>query len=519
VSEAEAPIDSQDPADAPWERLPNAAVAAMYIAGAQKAVRENLFVFIGGGTGALVSDAFGLREIALIGGTLLLIGLLATLIYHRRFRFQIADEAIRVRQGLFEIKELKVRFERVQNVAFSQPLYLKPMGLTRVNLETPGASQTEVELPGIPTEEALALRERVAGAHRAAPAAEGAASGESAEPDSAEDVPVFAPGFGDLFRYGMTSNQAWIVFGVVGGPLIERIADRIEGAVDRLQEAGVLATGSMENAALFGALVIFGLVIGLIIAGLVISGLIAVVRFHGYRLTGDAERLRATYGLLDKREKSLKRTKVHSLELVQTALGRMLGRWHAVGHQAALDAMNPMNQDKRFLVPGIANERLNEVASELAGREWSEPEFQGIHSRFRRLLWQRVVAMPLTIVLIVHFAFDAGPGWSPIVVAAVGLLVAVLIHFRWKRWGVHIGVEGLQVRQGLIGTKIILFEDARCQQVRVTQSPYQRRHGLASLVLRLPHGETTVPYLPEPLAAELANRLLYRIETSTAHAL
>ena len=506
-----------------WERLPTAAVIAMYISGAQKAVRENLFVFIGGGTGALVSDALGLRELALIAGGLLLIGLLVTLVYHRRFRFLIADDAIRVRKGLFEIKELKVRFERVQNVAFSQPLYLKPLGLTRVNLETPGAAQTEVELPGIPNDEALALRDRVAGAHRgdivSGPVSGSNVDHAAAAPSSDARSAIFAPGFGDLFRYGMTSSQLWIVLGVVGGPLAERVGDRVEESVAWLESSGVIGVGDMSSAPWIAVGLVLGLIVVFIALGLIVSGLIAWVRFHGYRLTGDAERLQAVYGLLDKREKSLKRSKLHSLELVQTAFGRLLGRWHAVGHQAALDAMNPMNQDKRFLVPGIPSARLEGVASELAGRGWAPPAFRGIDPRFRRILWQRVVLLPALVLLTVDLALIDGRHWTSLSLAAVALLLAVLIHFRWKRWGVYIGEHGLQVREGLVGTKIILFEDARCQQVKVTQSPYQRRHGLATLVIRLPHGEKTVPYLPEPLAAELANRLLYRIETSTAHAL
>jgi len=506
-------------AGADWERLPTAAVIAMYISGAQKAVRENLFLFIGGGTGALWTDALGLRELALIALGLLLIGLLGTLIYHRRFRFLIDEEAIRVRKGLFEIKELKVRFERVQNVAFSQPLYLKPLGLTRVNLETPGASQTEVELPGVRNDEALALRDRVAGAHRQGPAADAPAAAGEGDPSATGAPAIFAPGFGDLFRYGMTSSQLWIILGVVGGPLAERVGDRVEDSVEWLEASGLVGVGDLSSAPWLAAGLVLGLVVLFIALGLVVSGLIAWVRFHGYRLTGDDDRLQAVYGLLDKREKSLKRAKLHSLEVVQTAFGRLLRRWHAVGHQAALDAMNPMNQDKRFLVPGIPGGRLERVTSELAGRAWSPPAFQGIHPRFRRILWQRVVLLPLLVALTAHSVLDSGPWWSPFAALAVAGFAALLIHFRWKRWGVHIGDNGLQIREGLVGTTIILFEDARCQQVKVTRSPYQRRHGLATLVIRLPHGEKTVPYLPEPLAAELANRLLYRIETSTAHAL
>ncbi len=514
-----------------WHRLPKSAVAALYISGAQKAVRENLFIFFGAGTGAFLSDSFGLREVGLIAGGLLLLGLLVTLVYHRRFRFQLLDDAIRVRKGLFEQKELKVRFERVQNVAFSQPLYLKPLGLTRLKLETPGAAETEVELPGIPTAEAHALRDRIGGARARATSGAGtldpsgasdaaSASGsatEAASRASAADA-KFEPSFGDLFRYGMTSNQIWIVLGVLGGPLAERIGGRVDDAVDWAEQAGVVDVDALSSAPLLAAAAVLILILLFIGLGLVVSGLIAVVRFHGYRLTGDAERLHAEYGLLDRRETSLKRTKLHSLELVQTAFGRLLRRWHAVGHQAALDAMNPINQDKRFLVPGISPDRLPAVASEIAARAWRKPEFEPIDRRFRRVYWTRLVPIPLAMAALNHY-FGAGWSWLPEALIAVAVLMAFLIHLRWKRWGVHIGEDGLQVREGLVGTKIILFEDARCQQVKVTTSPYQRRHGLASLVVRLPHGERTVPYLPEALAAELANRMMYRIETSTQHAL
>jgi len=504
---------------ADWESLPTAAVVALYVSGAQKAVRENLFIFVGGGTGALVSDAFGLRELGLIAGALLLAGLLATLIYHRRFRFLVDEDSIRVRKGLFEIKELKVRFERVQNVAFSQPLYLKPLGLTRVNLETPGASQTEVELPGIPNQEALALRERVAGVHRPGPLPAGGAAQAGSE-DMVDGPPVvFAPGFGDLFRYGTTSSQLWIVLGLLGGPLAERFADRVEDWVAWLETSALVGVGDLSSAPLIAAVILFGAITLFVVLGLVVSGLIAVIRFHGYRLTGDEERLQAVYGLLDKREKSLKRAKLHSLEVVQTAFGRLLGRWHAVGHQAAQGAMNPINQDKRFLVPGIPNDRLAEVASELLGHAWSPPAFRRIDSRFRRMLWARVVLLPLVLLLALDLLLIDGRHWTSIALIVTAVMLVVLIHLRWKRWGVYVGDDGLQVREGLIGTTIVLFEDARCQQVRVKTSPYQRRHALASLVIRLPHGEKTVPYLPESLAAELANRLLHRIEVSTVHAL
>lgn len=510
---------ASEPLSDQWRRLPNAAVAALYMNGVQKAVRENLFLFFGAGTGAVLSDSFGLREAGLVAGGLLLLGLLVTLIYHRRFWFMVHDDSVRVRKGLFEQKELNVRFERIQNVAFSQPLYLKPLGLTRVNLETPGAAQTEVELPGIPLLDALALRQRIAGARCDGDAAQLAENSGAETDNEAAAGSVFAPGFGDLFRYGMTSNQLWIVLGVIGGPLADRIADQVGDAVDWLKAAGLVDAGELARAPLLAGLAVVGAILLFIGLGLALSGLIAVVRFHGYRLSGDDSRLRAEYGLLDRREKALKRVKLHSLEIVQTAIGRLLRRWHVVGHQAGLDAMNPVNQDKRFLVPGIPRSLLDTVIDELCGRRWPEPQFEGIDRRFRTVLWQRVVALPLALLLLGHLLSPQQAGWVPLGLVAIALVAAVLIHLRWKRWGIAVGDGVVRVRQGLIGSRVVMFEDARCQQVTINRSLYQRRHGLATLVIRLPHGETTVPYLAESLAADLANRLLYRIETSRSHSL
>jgi putative membrane protein len=48
-------------------------------------------------------------------------------------------------------------------------------------------------------------------------------------------------------------------------------------------------------------------------------------------------------------------------------------------------------------------------------------------------------------------------------------------------------------------------------------SPYQRRHGLATVVLVLPQGEIKVPFLPREHADELANRALFAAETALVH--
>lgn len=505
-----------------WLALPISAVAALYVAGIQKFVRENLVVFFGAGTGFALSDSLGWREFGLIAAFVLLGGLLLAMVYHRRFRYRVDSESIRVRQGLFEQKELKVRFERVQNVGFSQPVYIRPLGLTRVELQTPGAAQTEVNLPGIPTVEAEQLRDLIAGARGREIFGTGVANSDvpAQDSDAQHEPAVFEAGTGDLFRYGMTSNQIWIFVGALGGPAFNRIEHWVSSWIQSAEQQGWISAGELAGSPVALALLVAGFLVVLALLMMSASGLMAIIRYHGYRLTLEDDRFKARFGLLDAREKTLRKNKLHSLELVQTAIGRLLGRWHAVGHQASVAVMDGLNgKDQRFLIPGIGRSRLESTAGALVGRDWRFPDWRPIDVGFRRILFTRISAPILVAALFLWWQLEPSLYWLPLLVLSFNGFLLLMVHLRWKRWGYSFDADRLQIRQGLIGQNIAVFEFARCQQVRVTSSPYQRRRGLATLTLRLPHGEQVLPYLPAEVAAMLANRALVRVESALYHSL
>jgi len=505
-----------------WRALPISAVAALYVTGIQRFVRENLIAFFGAGTGFAVSESLGWREFVLAAGLVLLVGLLIAVIYHRRFRYRVDDDSVRVRKGLFEQQELKVRFERIQNVGFSQPIYLRPLGLVRVTLETPGAVHTEVSLPGIAAGEAVALRNRVSGiVGSMEPGPDGGGVNPEGRPETtwsevregrAETV-VFQTGAADLFRYGMTSNQVWILLALFGAPASNWIESRLSSWFEQLESSGLFNVEMLHSAPLVIALLLGALVLCIALLIMTFSGLLAIVRFGGYQLTRDADRFKARFGLLDEREKALKAEKLHSIALVQTPVGRLLGQWHAIGHQTGVNQPGQeLNEDRRFLVPGIDWRRVEDVVTALRARWWAFPEWNAIHPRFRSMLWTRISLAAAVAGILAWLAFPAGPEWPVSLILCLTLVVLFLVHLRWRRWGYAFDEQRLRIRSGVIGQTILEFDLARCQQVRLTASPYQRRHGLASITVRIPHGEQSIPYLPRPVADALVNLLLYRSE-------
>lgn len=498
-----------------WKALPAPAVAALYVNGVQKFVRENLIAFFGAGTGFAISDSLGWRELWLGLALFLLIGLLMAVVYHRRFRYRLENDAVRVRKGLFEQQEIKVRLERIQNIGFSQPLYLRPMGLVRVSLETPGAAYTEVELPGIPEEEANRLRDLVAAIR-----SDEAHGGKNGRGDGAKDgdaaALAFKAGASDLFKYGLTSNQIWILLALVGAPASNLIERRISNWIERAEASGLIELETLAGAPLMIALAVLAMLIVVALAVMMISGLIAIARFHGFRLAYEGDRFVARYGLFEDREKTLRREKLHSIELVQSAVGRALGQWHAIGHQTgAQRSHDRAGEERRFMLPGIGGDRLACIAGLLRGTRWTRPRWCRIDSRYRTILVARITVFMVCVGAaawwLMPWLAAVAIGFSPVLIVAVFL--------RYRRWGWEIDGDRLRIRSGMIGQRVIDFEISRCQQISVSTSPYQRRHDLASLSFRLPHGDQGLPYLPRDAADRLVNLVLFRVESSRDHAL
>ncbi|MEE4331379.1 MAG: PH domain-containing protein, partial [Wenzhouxiangella sp.] len=134
MSEEAATLPNDSEENLEWHRLAPVALLFLLLSAIQKFVRENLFMFAGAGFGVAVFDFLDAWKLGMLALALLLMGLVGTMIFHRRFRFRIEEDAVRVRRGLLEKKELRVRFARVQSVQIGQPFYFKPFELVRFTL-------------------------------------------------------------------------------------------------------------------------------------------------------------------------------------------------------------------------------------------------------------------------------------------------------------------------------------------------------------------------------------------------
>lgn len=485
-----------------WQRLAPPALAFRVVTGVQRFVRENLFLFAGAGAGAAFSDWMGPRELMLVGLVVVLGVLVTALVQHRRFRFRLEDDAVRVRQGLFQRTELRAQFDRVQNVRLSQPFYFRPFDLVRFSLETPGAATAEVELPGIPRPLAEIMRDRVLAQLQSGDGEEAGAETDEA-PTSGPLILMRVP-TAALLRHGMSSNQLWILAAAlfyVLDLILRRYETEpaVESAVAWLRDQ--TAGGWLLPSVLALA------VVGFLFAT---SGLLALVRFRDYRLLDHGDRVVAHFGRVDRQERTLRRARITGLSLRQSPVGRLLDCWQLTARQTRSEDPGQIDGGSTFLVPGLRWRDLQLTAALL--RDARIPQrMTAIDAGFRRILQQRLVLVWLLLMIAVVSTPDRGADlWMPMGVLLVAALA--LIHLRWRHWGWHLDGKLLWIRLGLFGRRFEGIELERVQQASLLESPWQRRHGLRTLELILPQGALTIPYLPAETAAGLANRALQAAE-------
>ena len=110
--------------------------------------------------------------------------------------------------------------------------------------------------------------------------------------------------------------------------------------------------------------------------------------------------------------------------------------------------------------------------------------------------------------------------WNAVGLAALLALlwipVCALVSWqKYRRYGLMYGRDGLALRSGLIGYRVIAWLHRKVQRISVTQSPFQRRKQLATLRIHLAAGSPVkIPYIDVATANSLRDFVLYRVESS-----
>jgi putative membrane protein len=430
----------------------------------------------------------------------------ASLLSYWFFRFQVGENAILIRQGVFKKKQLDIKFARIQGINTTQNPVYRLLGLVTVSFDTAGSAGDEGNLPAVTRGFADALRVRI-GKPRASQTADGD------ETDTAGAETLLQLDWRDMIRIGLADRRALIVFAFIG-PLMENFEDTVERYVeDTVLFAAANGIDFSGTGSVSIAVTVFFAVIVLFV---VVSIAAAFLRFHRFQLSLDGQTLRSQGGLLTTHEHSMELGKIQTLRLEQGIVQRLLRRYRLTARQAV--SSGKRRSRKVFVVPVVTTELAASLRTKLlspeGGRLSQDPHNGSFAAISRHYLRSRILFVGLLPALLATAVFIKPLGASALLFLLWLPLVAAASYRNWQCAGFVHDDEELIRRSGLLGYRTVSLLFRKVQRVTVTRSRYQRRKGLATLRMYMASGSVKLPYIEHAKARQLRDYILYKVESS-----
>lgn len=434
------------------------------------------------------------------------------IVRYRTFSYTFGDGELVIRSGLFFKNQRHVPYSRIQNLDAVQTAMHRLVGVVDVRVDTGSGAEADATLSVISWPAYEEMRRRVLD-ERA-----GRRGTDAADEPGGRTIMVLRPR--DLAVLGLIESRAAVLVGTVVGLLWEtgllgRAIGRLgidvagEGVLRRLL-VSIFRDRTLPFAHIPKAI---AAIVALLIVLRIFSVIWAVVRLHGFRLALVGADLRTDYGLLTRVSATVPLHRVQTLTvrrgLVLRWFDRASVKAETAGGQTAGEGAGESARARESLAPIVRESELPALLRivlpdlDLEQPVWHRPAPRA----FRRELTVRLV-VALAGGLVAAFVF----GWWA---AAV---LAFLCAWAWLSARVYVANLGWAVvdgavlfRSGWIWRDLTIARFSKVQAVSMTESPFDRRHRMASVQVDTAGAgdalhRVDIPYLPIETAAELYGR-------------
>ncbi|MFX4292810.1 PH domain-containing protein [Streptomyces bohaiensis] len=446
-------------------------------------------------------------------------------------RYRLTDDYLERRTGLLVRSHRSIRRERVRSVDGEARLLQRLFGLRRVKVgagQMNTAMESALVLDAVSRAAARDLHARLLGEDRTAAAstvapstgaASTAATAAAGTPAGGEGPEAAAP-TGAAPQQLSRLRPRWVVYNCFSVWGLLMAAGLAWGGWVTLGMFGFNAFAWVRGLADWGAIGVPGTVAAAVLAawalgvvGLAVNFATTYAHFRLERTTGDhGAVLRTTQGLFRTQEINRDENRLRGATLSEP----LLWRWLRVADPAIITTGLSVWSSASAILPRCPREHARGVLTEVLRAGDDDPLRARLHRHpagalRRRLVWAVAVATTATAVLAWLAATTALPHavwWvtgAVLLPAGCGLAVA-----GYRSLGHAFAGPWVVVRSGAVNRATSVLRTGAVSGVRVRQSLFQRRLGLATVTVSTAagYGAYEAVDLAAPRAAEFADRAL-----------
>lgn len=456
------------------------------------------------------------------------------------FRYGIVGDDLLITEGWLVQKQRSIPIARVQGVDVRANLVSRIFGLADVMIQTAGGGtgKAEARIGSVPLSEAESLRSTlIAGRHQTpAPAGAVATAAEAhatvpivgadpigrlsdfrgalggAQPPEAIPLAEYHASLPQLVVAALTSNAPLIAVAAtvgLGSQLFEIAGSR-----------GTDTAGAWFAAASIPLLVLSAVAAFLVVGAVAIA--VTVTRDFGFTVSRTSDRLETEAGLLERRMTSVPVRRIQAVLVEATWPRRLFGLRSVRVNTAGFGrSENQQSTTSSALVPIARIAEARDLLARLLPEAAVFPRTAPLPRRALRFyillptLGTAVIALVLTAGPLTAFAaLETSAAWAavtPLIVAlTVTILSAVVAGARALAWhSSAYGVSGdaLAIDYGVVGSYQVRLGRSRIQSLTISQSPFQRRAGLATLHVLSVSGSSAARFQVRHMPADDAARI------------
>ncbi|WP_306058112.1 PH domain-containing protein [Natronococcus wangiae] len=435
--------------------------------------------------------------------------------YYYRFGYAVTPDTFDVASGVFARRSREIPYRRIQNVDVRQGVLQRLLGLAVVTVETAGGGDSEAALNFVSKTDADRLRHQIrrrtarVNDRSDAPSTgsteskltaetppEGVKSGERTEASETDrraadrrSIPssdrrreprrkrLFALESRELLLYSLTTLRpaAVAAIGFVFFLATDTVLEALVALSRPFGGPADLATGDARS---YGVLTVVSMIHGIVVTYLV-SVAYTFATYYDFRLGRVGDDFVYERGLLQRYSGSIPVGKVQSVTVTDNPIQRAIeyaGLWVETAGYGP-----DSSGGSQSAVPLARTSRVHRFTESLAGVE--TPTFEGPPPLARRRYLVRYSLIAAATVAIGFAIARVTPLERWYLAAVVFAAVPPAAHLRYVHLGYYVGEEHLVIRRGFWRRRTTVIPYYRIQTVTTRRSIFQRRLGLASLVV------------------------------------
>ncbi|MGH9868711.1 MAG: PH domain-containing protein [Candidatus Polarisedimenticolia bacterium] len=444
---------------------------------------------------------------------------LVAILRYATLRYELGPEDLVIRTGLVFRNVRHIPYGRIHNIGSVRNVLHRMGGVAEVRVETAGGGgkKAEAKLQVLSVAAMEELRRQVF--ERKALAAGEAPAAEPVETRVDENVLLRMP-VRELLLYGVIENRGMVVMAAAWG-FFWQIAWQmgwLDGRgmtvrnEDVRQVTSFIGRSGLAVALLWAA----GLVLAFLVSLRIFSIGWALVKLYGFTLARRDKDLITSCGLLTHVFTAIPARRIQVLTVREGPMHRLFGRVEVradiVGGSPE-DASAAHERIAPLVRASDCPDLVRRIQPEL---DVSSVTWVGVHPRAARRIFKRYVIIMAIASLII--ALNAG--WPALGLLPLSLpLLWLIARGQARRLGYRVDERGIFFRSGWLWRRASGARHDKVQSVGLNESPFDRRHGMATLVvdnagMSQSSHKLRVPYLDAAIARHLHDEIEARAARS-----